>query len=56
MLFCVFKLNNNITFKCTKNKKHTRYVFCLARRGSTIGFHLLWHTLELAMSTRLCLL
>ena len=28
----------------------------LARRGSTIGFHLLWHTVELAMSTRLCLL
>ena len=28
----------------------------LARRGSTIGFHLLWHTIELAMSTRLCLL
>ena len=27
----------------------------LARRGSTIGFHLLWHTVELAMSTRLCL-
>ena len=26
----------------------------LARRGSTIGFHLLWHTVELAMSTRLC--
>ena len=33
-----------------------RYVIGLARRGSTIGFHLLWHTLELAMSTRLCLL
>ena len=31
------------------------YVFGLARRGSTIGFHLLWHTVELAMSTRLCL-
>ena len=27
-----------------------------ARRGSTIGFHLLWYTAELAMSTRLCLL
>ena len=27
----------------------------LARRGSAIGFHLLWHTVELAMSTRLCL-
>ena len=27
-----------------------------ARRGSTIGFHLLWHTVVLAMSTRLCLL
>ena len=27
-----------------------------ARRGSAIGFHLLWHTVELAMSTRLCLL
>ena len=24
--------------------------------GSTIGFHLLWHTVELAMSTRRCLL
>ena len=33
-----------------------RYVFGLARRGSTIGFHLLWHTVELATSTRLCLL
>ena len=33
-----------------------RYVFGLARRGSTIGFHLLWHTVELAMSSRLCLL
>ena len=32
------------------------FVFGLARRGSTIGFHLLWHTVELAMSTRLCLL
>ena len=30
-----------------------RYVFVLARRGSTIGFHLLWHIVELAMSTRL---
>ena len=28
----------------------------LACRGSSIGFHLLWHTVELAMSTRLCLL
>ena len=25
----------------------------LARCGSAIGFHLLWHTVELAMSTRL---
>ena len=33
-----------------------RYVFGLARHGSTIGFHLLWHTVEIAMSTRLCLL
>ena len=31
-----------------------RYVFGLARRGSTISFHLLWHTVELDMSTRLC--
>ena len=31
-------------------------VFGLVRRGSAIGFHLLWHTVELAMSTRLCLL
>ena len=30
-------------------------VFGLARRGSTIGFHLLWHAVELAMNTRLCL-
>ena len=29
------------------------YLF-LARRGSAIGFHLLWHTVELAMNTRLC--
>ena len=26
------------------------------KQTSTIGFHLLWHTVELAMSTRLCLL
>ena len=32
------------------------YVFGLARRGSTVGFHLLRHTVELAVSTRLCLL
>ena len=31
------------------------YAFGLARHGSTIGFHLLWHIVELAMSTRLCL-
>ena len=31
-----------------------RYVFGLARRGSNIGFHLLWHTVELAMNSRLC--
>ena len=31
------------------------WVFGLARGGSAIGFHLLWHTIELAMSTRLCL-
>ena len=31
------------------------YVFGLARRGSTFGFHLLWHIVELAMRTRLCL-
>ena len=30
-----------------------RYVIGLVRRGSTISFHLLWHTVEL--STRLCL-
>ena len=27
-----------------------------ARRGSTVGFHLLWYAVELAMSARLCLL
>ena len=32
-----------------------QYVFGLARRGSSICFHLLWHTVELAISTRLCL-
>ena len=26
-----------------------------ARRGSTIGFHLFWHAVELAVSARLCL-
>ena len=41
--------------KCTTAVRAWRYVFGLARRGSTIGFHLLWHTVELAMSTRLCL-
>ena len=30
-------------------------LFGLARRGSVIGFHLFCHTVELAMSTRLCL-
>ena len=30
-------------------------VFGLVRRGSAIGFHLLWHTAELAVSSRLCL-
>ena len=28
----------------------------MARRGSIIGFHLLWHRVELVMSTHLCLL
>ena len=28
----------------------------LARRSSAIGFHVLWHTVGLAMSARLCLL
>ena len=32
-----------------------RYVFGLARRGSTIGFHLLCHTVELPWVTRFCL-
>ena len=27
----------------------------VARRGSSIGFNLLWYMVELAMSTRLCL-
>ena len=39
-----------------ERKRAGRYVFGLARCGSTIGFHLPWHTVELAMSTRLCLL
>ena len=33
------------------NLLETWDVFGLARRGSTIGFHLLWHTVELAMNT-----
>ena len=33
-----------------------RCVFGLARRGSAVGFHLLWHAVGLAMSARLCLL
>ena len=33
-----------------------RCVFGLARRGSAVGFHLLWHAVELAVSARLCLL
>ena len=46
----MFSINLNLkTFKLL-------IVFGLARRGSTTGFHLLWHTVELAMSTRLCLL
>ena len=32
-----------------------QFVFGLARHGSTIGFYLLCHTVELTMSTRLCL-
>ena len=44
---------------------HTRTIFSpklppphphLPHEGSTTGFHLLWHTIELAMSTRICLL
>ena len=45
-----------ITKYISNIKTFPRYVFGLARCGSTIGFHLLWHTIELAMSTRLCLL
>ena len=33
-----------------------RCVFGLAHRGSAVGFHFLWHAVELAMSTRLSLL
>ena len=33
-----------------------RYVSGLARHCSAVGFHLLWHAVELAMSARLCLL
>ena len=33
-----------------------RFLRYVGLRGSTIGFHLLWHTVELAMSTRLSLL
>ena len=43
-----------------RNKKNKVYPckpqFYYIKVGSTIGFHLLWHTIELAMSTRLCLL
>ena len=31
-------------------------VFGLARRGSAVGFRLLWHAVELAVNARLCLL
>ena len=40
----------------TKAGNSAGNVFGFARRGSTIGFHLLWHTVELAMTARLCLL
>ena len=33
-----------------------RCVFDLARRGSAVDFYLLWHAVELAIGTRLCLL
>ena len=33
-----------------------RCVFGLARRGSAVGFHLLWHAVGLAVGARLCLL
>ena len=42
--------------KLAGRKSAWRYIFGLARRGSTFGFHLLWHTVELAMCTRHCLL
>ena len=36
--------------------RRLRYVFGLARRGSTIGFRLLWRAVGLAVGARLCLL
>ena len=38
----------------TEYREKSWYVFGLVRRCSTIGFILLCHTVELAMSTRLC--
>ena len=33
---------------------HKKVTSIIGFLGSTIGFHLLWHTVELARSTRLC--
>ena len=48
----------NFMYVCIKSSIGTQawgFVFGLARRGSIIGFHVLGHTIELAMSTLLCL-
>ena len=50
---CLLQFHSCFTFEFSHSSV---MVFSLARRGSIIRFHLLWHTVELAMSTRLCLL
>ena len=49
------RLNDGLFVKLYPKFRAWRYVFGLARRGSAIGFHLLRHTVELVMSTLLCL-
>ena len=49
------RLHDSVFVKLNQWVGDWRYALGLAHRGSTIGFHILWHTVELAMGTRLCL-
>ena len=56
MILPMDQINTPVLISDKTNDQDISYFVGLARRGSTIGFHLLWHTVELAMSTRLCLI